>query len=42
MIVIEPIHQLPLHEMLLAVEAIRDDIFRTEVVLEIPHKQAVQ
>ncbi len=36
MTVIEQIHQLPLHEKLLAMEAIWDDISRQEDTLEVP------
>lgn len=36
MTVIEQIYQLPLHEKLLAMEAIWDDISRAEAVLEVP------
>jgi len=36
MTVIEQIHQLPLHEKLLAMEAIWSDISREEVTLEVP------
>lgn len=36
MTVIEQIHQLPLHEKLLAMEAIWNDISREETTLEVP------
>lgn len=41
MSVIEQIHQMPLHEKLLAMEAIWDDLSRNEIALEVPqwHKE---
>ena len=36
MYVIEQIYQMPLHEKLLAMEALWDDISRVEAVLEVP------
>jgi len=43
MSVIEQIHQMPLHEKLLTMEAIWDDISRNDAALEVPqwHKEVL-